>query len=74
MNSILEKLGIDKNNYGSCFGGENWNKTEDSGIIESINPTTGELIANVYKCSLKRGFRNLVKTVGYHSIENFNLR
>ena len=50
---ILNALGINKINYGSCIGGKKWNKTENSGIIESINPATGKLIAKVYKCSRK---------------------
>ena len=51
MNDILKKLNINNENYGSCVGGENWFTTSDHGIIESINPTTGELIAKVYRCS-----------------------
>ena len=49
--NILKELGIDKENYGSCFGGENWQESKESGLIESINPSNGELIANIYKCS-----------------------
>ena len=51
MNDILEKLNIKNENYGSCVGGEEWFETSDEGVIDSINPTTGELIAKVYKCS-----------------------
>ena len=51
MNDILKKLNINNENYGSCVGGENWFNTSSEGVIESINPTTGELIAKVYKCS-----------------------
>ena len=51
MNDILEKLNIKNENYGSCVGGEEWFETSDKGVIDSINPTTGELIAKVYKCS-----------------------
>ena len=53
MNDILKKLNIESENYGSCIGGEDWFNTSDQGVIESINPTTGELIAKVYKCSEK---------------------
>ena len=38
-------------NHGSCIGGNIWLETEDSGIIESFNPSNGKLIASVYKCS-----------------------
>jgi len=48
---ILKELGIDKINYGSCFGGENWNKTENEGSIDSINPSNGEVIGKIFKCS-----------------------
>ncbi len=51
MNEILEKLGIKQFNHGSCIGGNIWFETEDSGIIESFNPSNGKLIASVYKCS-----------------------
>ena len=53
MNEILKKLNIESENYGSCIGGGNWFNTSDQGVIESMNPTTGELIAKVYKCSEK---------------------
>ena len=51
MREILKKLGIEQFNYGSCIGGNIWLETEDSGIIESFNPSNGKLIASVYKCS-----------------------
>ena len=51
MNNILKDLGINDINYGSCIGGDDWLQNKDSGIIESINPTNGKLIAKVYKCS-----------------------
>ena len=44
MNSILNKLNIKENNYGSCIGGSNWLNTSDSGEIISMNPTTNEVI------------------------------
>ncbi len=53
MNSILKKFNILEFNYGACIGGHGWLKTDDAGIIESINPSTGELLAKVYKCSEK---------------------
>ena len=40
MNSILNKLNIKENNYGSCIGGSNWLSTSDAGEIISINPRT----------------------------------
>ena len=59
MNDILDKLNINSENYGSCIGGKEWSKTTDHGVIESINPTTGELIAKVYKCS-EQDYDNII--------------
>ena len=51
MKDILKKLNINAENYGSCIGGQDWFETTSEGLIESINPATGELIAKVYKSS-----------------------
>ena len=51
MDDILKKLSIKENNYGSCVGGENWFQTSTEGVIESVNPSNGKVIARVYKCS-----------------------
>ena len=51
MNSILDKLGIEDINYGSCIGGDKWIKSDSAGIIESYNPTNNKLLAKVYKCN-----------------------
>ena len=64
---LLDELGIDSENFGSCTGKEMWNKSNDSGKIDSINPATGEIIASVYECSVEDA-ENVVKT----SNEAFN--
>ena len=51
MNKILQELSINNENYGSCIGGDDWSSTTSEGIIKSINPSNGETIASVYKCS-----------------------
>ena len=51
MDDILKKLSIKEKNYGSCVGGENWLSTSTEGVIESINPSNGKVIASVFKCS-----------------------
>ncbi len=51
MKEILNSLGIKDDNYGACLGSGDWSKTTDAGILESINPTTGEIIAKVFQCS-----------------------
>ena len=51
MDDILKKLSIKEKNYGSCVGGENWLSTSTEGVIESVNPSNGKVIASVFKCS-----------------------
>ena len=60
MKDILTKLNIKENNYGSCIGGRNWIKSDDSGLIQSINPSTGQLIAEVYKSS-ENDYEKIIK-------------
>lgn len=49
MNSILSGLGIKDINYGACSGLNKWSNSIEGGLIESINPSTGEIIASVYQ-------------------------
>ena len=51
MKDILENLSILEHSFGSCVGGEGWIENTDDGVVESINPSNGEKIASVYKCS-----------------------
>ncbi|OUW20574.1 MAG: aldehyde dehydrogenase family protein [bacterium TMED161] len=51
MEDILKELLIQKENYGSCIGGEGWLETTNLGEFKSINPSNGDQIASVYKCS-----------------------
>ncbi|NQU67503.1 MAG: aldehyde dehydrogenase family protein [Candidatus Marinimicrobia bacterium] len=51
MNDLLNRLGIKSENFGACIGAEWWSSTTDAGVLSSVNPTTGELIAKVYQCS-----------------------
>jgi len=48
---FLKKLGIEQNNPGAYFGDGEWSSTTDCGIIDCINPATGEVIANVWSAS-----------------------
>ncbi len=48
---FLKELGINEFNPGACFGTGEWSTTQDKGLIESVNPANGELIANVYGAS-----------------------
>jgi aldehyde dehydrogenase (NAD+) len=48
---FLRQLGIKDDNPGTYFGHGQWSETTDAGVIESINPANGELIARVYSAS-----------------------
>ena len=52
MNSILEQLGINNINYGSCIGGDKWLESDTAGVIDSFNPTDNTLLAKVNKCTV----------------------
>jgi len=51
MNSILSTLGIQNVNYGACSGAGKWSSSKEGGLIDSINPATGEVIASVYQAT-----------------------
>ncbi|MGY8781309.1 MAG: aldehyde dehydrogenase family protein, partial [Fidelibacterota bacterium] len=51
MQSVLKELGIQKVNYGACSGSEQWSDSQDGGLLDSINPATGEVIASVYQAT-----------------------
>ena len=53
MQSLLQKLGLQANNRGSCFGSDGWISNDDGGLIISTNPTTGEIIGTVETASSK---------------------
>lgn len=48
---FLQELGINDNNPGAYFGNNEWSTTQDKGVIEAINPATGDVIARVYGAS-----------------------
>ena len=48
---FLKSLGIKDFNPGAYLGNGQWSTTTDAGIKESINPSTGEVIASVYGAS-----------------------
>ena len=59
LKEILKSLGINENNYGACFGAGKWCKTSDKGILNSINPADGKVIASVYQCS-ENDYENII--------------
>jgi aldehyde dehydrogenase (NAD+) len=48
---FLQELGINDYNPGAYFGNNEWSTTQDKGVIEAINPATGDVIARVYGAS-----------------------
>jgi aldehyde dehydrogenase (NAD+) len=44
---LLKALGLGPTNSGTFLGNGEWSKTTGAGVLESVNPTTGELIATV---------------------------
>ncbi|MDT8320151.1 MAG: aldehyde dehydrogenase family protein, partial [Xanthomonadales bacterium] len=50
---FLEQLGIDEFNSGAYFGDGEWSTSQNQGVIESINPASGEVIARTYGASVE---------------------
>ena len=48
---FLKLLGVNETNPGACFGLNEWSATTDQGVIESFNPSNGELIGSIYGAS-----------------------
>ena len=63
MKDLLKKLSIQSENYGSCVGGYDWIKNSKDGQIESVDPSSGNLIAKVYKCSVD-DYEKVLKSSG----------
>ena len=48
---ILSQLGLTAEQSGTYLGNGEWSKTTDAGVIEPVNPTTGEVLARVHASS-----------------------
>ena len=48
---ILKALGLSQNNSGTYLGNNEWSKTTDAGVVQSVNPSTNEVIAEVHASS-----------------------
>jgi aldehyde dehydrogenase (NAD+) len=46
IDALLQSLGLEKTNAGTCCG-DGWLNDDGARVIESLNPTTGEVIARV---------------------------
>jgi aldehyde dehydrogenase (NAD+) len=47
---ILNKLEIKPINAGACSGPGQWGAATDSGLLDSVDPATGEMLAQIYSC------------------------
>ena len=48
---ILKALGLSQTNSGTYLGDGEWSKTTDAGLLQSVNPSTNEVIAEVHASS-----------------------
>ena len=58
--SILKALGLSETNSGTYLGQGEWSKTTDAGVLEPINPTTGEVLGRVLASS-EADYETIVK-------------
>ncbi len=58
---ILKGLNLNNQNFGASTSATDWSKTTNAGEIISVNPASGEPIANVYNAS-KNDYENIVET------------
>ena len=47
MDSLLKRLNIEAINSGACYGHDGWIEDSSATLLPSINPSTGETIAQV---------------------------
>ncbi|MEP7043903.1 MAG: aldehyde dehydrogenase family protein [Dokdonella sp.] len=48
---LLKALGLGQTNSGTYLGHGEWSKTTDAGLVQSVNPSTNEVIADVHASS-----------------------
>ena len=48
---MLKALGLSKLSSGTYVGNGEWSKTTDAGVLQAINPSTDEVIGEVYASS-----------------------
>lgn len=51
LHPVLERLGLSATESGSYLGSGEWSKTTDAGVLEPVNPTTGEVLGKVHASS-----------------------
>jgi aldehyde dehydrogenase (NAD+) len=50
-NAVLSALGLSADNSGAYLGNGEWSTTTDAGVLTSVNPATGDVIARTYASS-----------------------
>ncbi len=48
---VLTALGLTDTESGTYLGSNEWSKTSDAGVLEPVNPTTGEVLGRVHASS-----------------------
>ena len=48
---IFQELGLESVNAGACSGPGRWVSTTSAGLLDSVNPATGQVLAQVHCCS-----------------------
>jgi aldehyde dehydrogenase (NAD+) len=48
---VLHELGLNAVNAGASSGGGGWIATATEGLLDSVNPATGQVLAQVNRCS-----------------------
>ena len=48
LHPVLSALGLSENESGTYLGNGEWSKTSDAGVLEPVNPTTGDVLGKLY--------------------------
>ncbi len=51
MHPVLTALGLNDTESGTYLGNSEWSQTRDAGVLEPVNPTTGEVLGKVHASS-----------------------
>lgn len=51
MHPVLTALGLNDTESGTYLGNGEWSQTRDAGVLEPVNPTTGEVLGKVHASS-----------------------
>ena len=51
MHPVLTALGLNDAESGTYLGNGEWSQTRDAGVLEPVNPTTGEVLGKVHSSS-----------------------